>query len=90
MQVRPLFDSLHYPLAWLNSCIEMLFSEPPTMETLRSIMPAGLVVTEAKSSMMTIEDHIPQAVGEMYACAKSLGSALLSLSGLFFITTTLP
>ena len=76
-------------LAWLNPCIEV-FSEIPTMNTLRSIRPAGLVVTEAKSFTMRLEDHIPQAVGEMYACAKSLGSVPLPLSGLSFMTTTLP
>lgn len=35
-------------------------------------MPSGLVVTGAKSISVPLEDHIPQAVGEMYACAKSL------------------
>jgi hypothetical protein len=36
---------------------------------------SGLVVTEAKSSRVPthLRDHIPQAVGEMYACAKALG-----------------
>lgn len=36
----------------------------------------GLVVTEAKSFSRTttvLLDHIPQAVGETYACAKALG-----------------
>ncbi len=37
---------------------------------------SGLVVTEAKSSSRApthLRDHVPQAVGEMYACAKALG-----------------
>jgi len=39
---------------------------------------SGLVVTEAKSSSRApthLRDHIPQAIGEMYACAKALGLA---------------
>ena len=37
---------------------------------------SGLVVTEAKSfsrAPTRLQDHIPQAIGEMYACAKALG-----------------
>ena len=43
------------------------------IERLKSM--SGLVVTEAKSSRAPthLRDHMPQAVGEMYACAKALG-----------------
>jgi len=60
-----------------KSDTDILFSQPPTMEILRSIMPAGIVVTEAKSLCMSLEDHIPQAAGGMYACAKSLGKDII-------------
>lgn len=57
----------------------------------RSTVPAGLMVLEAKLKLTKSKDYIPQAVGEMYACAKSLRSAPhSSISGLYLITTTLP
>jgi len=35
-------------------------------------MPSGLVVTKAKSLSVPFREHIPQAIGEMYACAATL------------------
>jgi len=67
------------------------FSEEPEMKELRSAVPAGLMDIEAKPRFPKSKDYIPQAVSEMYVCAKSLGSAPHpSLSGLYLITTTLP
>ena len=49
------------------------------MYSLKVLEPTGLAVTEAKSvdEDKTFQDHIPQAVGEMFACAKALGSVPL-------------
>ena len=43
------------------------------MYSLKVLEPTGLVVTEAKSvdEDKALQDHIPQAVGEMFACAKA-------------------
>ncbi|KAF8323470.1 uncharacterized protein EI90DRAFT_3130339 [Cantharellus anzutake] len=54
------------------------FLSDPTIERLKSM--SGLVVTEAKSSSGApthLRDHIPQAIGEMYACAKALGKSVV-------------
>ena len=37
-----------------------------------------LFVSEAKASNISLENHVPQAVCEMYACAKQLGSVTCS------------
>lgn len=45
------------------------------MERLRSNIPPGLVVIEVKSFDAYLNDQFPEGVGELYAFAKSLGSA---------------
>ena len=41
-----------------------------------------LFVSEAKSKDVSLEDHVPQAVCEMYACAKKLGLVALPLNSI--------
>jgi len=40
------------------------------MSTIRGVLPTGFFVAEAKPG--DLRDHIPQAVAEMYGCAKLL------------------
>jgi len=64
---------------------------PPTMERLRLNIPAGLVVIEDKSFDTLLYEQIPYGVCELYAFAKSLGSAHPpSIFDLYLIKTTLP
>jgi len=65
---------IDYTAATAVKSVADKFLSKPTIERLKSM--SGLVVTEAKSSSKTptlLRDHVPQAVGEMYACAKALG-----------------
>lgn len=55
-----------------NSPVEELRSEK--IETLKSTIRPGLVVAETKSLSPVVSQFVPQAVGEMYACAKALKS----------------
>ena len=63
--IRPAYFSAEKYLAW------------PRLGVLQDF-DHTLFVSEAKASDLSLENHVPQAVGEMYACAKQLGSAACS------------
>lgn len=51
--------------------VEILF-DPPTCPTLRNLKPCTFFVAEAKVKSIALDEHLPQVIGEMYACAKYL------------------
>ena len=88
MQVKLLSGSLSCLLLQLNFCVGIFFSKPLTTENVRSAMPAGLLVIEAKQLHLGSTKYIPQVVGEMYTSAKSLRSVPPFLFVLYPITLT--
>ncbi|KAH9041973.1 hypothetical protein EDB85DRAFT_2233983, partial [Lactarius pseudohatsudake] len=48
------------------------FSSDPTLVNLKLMMPCGFFIAEAKIEPFNLKEHLPQVIGEMYACAKRL------------------
>ncbi len=47
--------------------------EDPTIRNMEPLRFSGILLIEAKKSLHHVQDHLPQVIGEIYACAKSLG-----------------
>ncbi|KAH8978545.1 hypothetical protein EDB92DRAFT_2095768 [Lactarius akahatsu] len=48
------------------------FFSDPTLVNLKLMMPCGFFIAEAKIGSFSLMEQLPQAIGEMYACAKHL------------------
>ncbi|KAH9011507.1 hypothetical protein EDB85DRAFT_2228364, partial [Lactarius pseudohatsudake] len=48
------------------------FFSDPTLVNLKLMMPCGFFIAEAKIEPFNLMEQLPQAIGEMYACAKRL------------------
>jgi hypothetical protein len=48
------------------------FLTEPTLENISLTMPNAFFVAQAKLESVSLINHIPQAISEMYVCLKSL------------------
>ena len=68
----------------LTHCSLEIFLSDPILAKFRTMLPTGFFVAEAKVRSLQLTGHLPQAISEIYACAKSLKwGPLLALLHLF-------
>jgi hypothetical protein len=61
----------HWPQQMELIEVGFFFSDP-SFTNLKTLMPSGFFVAEAKIDSVNLMEHLPQTVGEMFACAKKL------------------
>ncbi|KAN0135684.1 hypothetical protein V8E53_006575 [Lactarius tabidus] len=66
-----------YTVAIASHVTAQHFLTDPTLENISLTMPNAFFIAEADLESVSLVDHIPQAISEMYACLKSLKKKFL-------------
>ncbi|KAI9438756.1 hypothetical protein H4582DRAFT_196131 [Lactarius indigo] len=69
---KTLTGCINYTAVLADNDLAKVFLSDPTFKNLGTMMPCGFFVAEANPKSANLMVHVPQAIGEMYACAKNL------------------
>ncbi|KAH9039945.1 hypothetical protein EDB84DRAFT_1267678 [Lactarius hengduanensis] len=68
---------IDYTVVLASQYYAQMFHSQPTLQNLEHVVPNGFFVTEAKMKPLDLDAHIPQVIGEMFACLKTLNKRVL-------------
>jgi len=68
---------IDYTAVTANEKLAKIFLSDPILAKFRTTLPTSFFVAEAKVRSLQLTGHLPQAISEIYACAKSLKKNIL-------------